>query len=130
MQSWIVKMGAAAVLSSVVYAGNLSPCEQLAIAVPEASWSAQEWRQHEDAVQKWEAKKGIEVYNKHDPRTSAYRVPGDNTSFKELEALSEVAKKVEFTLSEEKLAYSVPSDSWNCAQWRAYKEANAAVDAQ
>jgi hypothetical protein len=118
-------------MGAALFAGGMSPCERLATAVPDDSWSATELQEHQDAVRKWKAKKGTEVYSQEDPQISAYRVPGDNTSCKELEALREANARLEMEAgSEENLADAVPSDSWNCTKWHAYRKVRAAAESE
>jgi hypothetical protein len=129
MKRIIGSVGVTALMSAVLFAGAMTPCERLATSVPDDSWSTKEWREYQGAARKWREKKGTDVYTQDDPDTSAYRVPGDHTSCKELAALREAGTRIGKNASEEKnLADAVPSDSWNCVQWRAYRQARAAAE--
>jgi hypothetical protein len=131
MKRIIGSVGVIALMGAALFAGALTPCERLATSIPDDSWSAREWQEHQDAVRKWKAKKGTDVYSQADPQISAYRVPGDNTSCKELEALREAHARMETgSGSGENLADAVPSDSWNCAQWGAYRQAKTAAESE
>jgi hypothetical protein len=116
-----------AALAATTFLYGMTPCEEQATAIPDDSWTAKEWKEHKAAVKRWKEKKGVERYNPKDPKTEAYRVEGDEASFKQHEAL-ELARKDQGALSEtEKLAYQVPDTSWSDEQWEAYHNARKSL---
>ncbi len=107
---------------------DMTSCEKIATAVPSDSWTLEQWQKHESALMRWKEKKGTERYTPDDPETSAYRVPDDATSFKELEALDDAQEFRPEDISRlEHLAYQVPSDYWNSRDWAAYRDAKKAL---